>query len=66
MWLYPRWSGITTQDWLQAFVCHLVVVTLTLILWTLHRQQLVTESLEDRLDREIERRESKRRDQRRR
>ena len=65
-WLYPRLSVIKLQDLLPAFFCHLVVVTLTLILRDLHRQQLVTESLELRLDQEIERRESERRDRRRR
>ena len=59
VWLYPKLSVITLQDLLPAFFCHLVV-------GALQRQQLVTESLELHLDQEIERRESERRDRRRR
>ena len=66
VWLYPSLIVITLLDFLPAFFFHLVVVTLTLILRNLHRQQLLTESLELRLDREIEKRESERRDRRRR
>ena len=66
VWLYPRWNQINYQDWGQAFFCHLIVVTLTLIVRALCKQQLVTENLEDGVDREIERKKTKRRDQRRR
>ena len=55
VWLYPRLSAISLHDLLPAFFCHLVVIYLTLILRDLHRQQLVKESLELRLDQEIQR-----------
>ena len=50
----------------KAFLWHSLVVALTLIVRALCKQQLVIENLEDCLDKEIERRETERRDRRRR
>ena len=66
VWLYPKWNQISYQEWGQAFLWHSLVVALTLIVRALCKQQLVTENLEDCLDKEIERRETERRDRRRR
>ena len=66
VWLYPRWNQISYQDWSQAFLWQSLVVALILIVRALCKQQLVIENLEDRLDKEFERRETERRDRRRR
>ena len=59
VWLQPRLKILTLQDLLALFCYHWVVICLTLILRNLSRLQQEAESLGQRLDKEVKKREEK-------
>ena len=59
VWLHPRVKILTLQDLLTLFCYHWVVICLTLILRNLSRLQQEAESLGQRLDKEVKKREEK-------